>query len=82
MVERVTSLVNKFGTQTILDRANEVLSEEMKETVFTTSADVALADGVVELAEKDRLNQAQEALGISDDLVKRMVDAMLIRNCG
>jgi tellurite resistance protein len=82
MVDRVTSLVNKFGTQAILDRANEVLSEGMKETVFAIAVDIALADGVVELTEKELLNQTKETLGISDDLAEKIVDVMLIRNRG
>jgi len=82
MVDRVTRLVNKFGTRAVFSRASEVLSEGMKETVFANAVDIALADGVVELTEKELLNRAQQILGIPDDLAQKIVDVLLIRNRG
>jgi Tellurite resistance protein TerB. len=62
--------------------ALETLPDELKETVFAVTTDIALADGEVSEEEEELLNDLYGALGISEEVALNIIDVMLIKNKG
>jgi len=58
------------------------LPDELKETVFAVTTDMALADGEVSEEEEQLLNDLYSALGLSEDIALKIIDVMLIKNKG
>jgi tellurite resistance protein len=59
-----------------------MLPDELKETVFAVTTDIALADGEVSQEEEQLLNDLYSALGLSEEIALKIIDVMLIKNKG
>jgi len=75
-------IIRKEGVGTIVDAAKDNLNDQMKETAFAVAVDLVLADGVVDVKEKEFLEKLKEAVGISDELATRIIEVLMIKNRG
>ena len=82
ILEKVTNILKKQGPSPIIAAAKETLTPEMKETAFAVAADLVLADGTVEEAEKKLLEELQQALEIPDALAIKISEVLVIKNRG
>ncbi|MGD9779005.1 hypothetical protein [Methanomethylovorans sp.] len=62
--------------------SKEVLEADFREMVFTATADLTLADGVLAKGEKDILAKIQEFLEVPEDKAVTIIEVMLIKNRG
>ena len=63
-----------------LRQACEALPEEMRLPAFTHALDLALADGELTIDESDFINTIIRSMNLDRDEVRRVADAMLIKN--
>lgn len=82
MLERLLMLLQRQGVQVLFNAALATLPDELKETVFAVTTDLALADGEVSQEEEQLLNDLYIALGISEEIAIKIIDVMLIKNKG
>ncbi len=82
MIDRLLSILQRQGADTLLTAALESLPHELNETVFAVTADIVLADGEVTLEEEDFLNQLYRILEIPEETAVKIIDVMLIKNRG
>lgn len=77
---RLDGLKTKYGVAAIVTAALPSVKESMKPTLFATAVDFILADGVVNSKEEVLLEDLQTGLGVADDLAKKIVEVMMIKN--
>ncbi|TAG93045.1 MAG: Tellurite resistance protein TerB [Oscillatoriales cyanobacterium] len=82
MLDRLLMLLQRQGVQALFDAALAALPDELKETVFAVTTDIALADGEVSEEEEQLLNDLYSALGLSEEIALKIIDVMLIKNKG
>ena len=82
MLDRTVSTLQKQGPSPLIAAAKETLPPELRDTAFAASADLVLADGVVEETEKKFLEDLQKALGVPDDVALKITEVMVIKNRG
>ena len=82
MFDRLLSVLQRQGPDTLLASALESLPHELRETAFAVTTDIALADGEVTEEEEDFLNQLYGVLEISEETALKIIDVMLIKNRG
>ncbi|MFW9853692.1 MAG: tellurite resistance TerB family protein [Candidatus Thorarchaeota archaeon] len=82
MLNRFQNIIRREGIGTIVDSAKNSLDHNLKETAFAVAVDIVLADGIVDTKEKEFLERLQESLDISDNLAKKIVEVMIIKNRG
>jgi tellurite resistance protein len=82
MLDRLLMLLQRQGVQVLFNAALATLPDELKETVFAVTTDIALADGEVSEEEEQLLNDLYIALGISEEIAIKIIDVMLIKNKG
>lgn len=82
MLDRLLMLLQRQGVQALFDAALVMLPDELKETVFAVTTDIALADGEVSQEEEQLLNDLYTALGLSEEVALKIIDVMLIKNKG
>lgn len=82
MLDRLLMLLQRQGVQVLFNAALATLPDELKETVFAVTTDIALADGEVSQEEEQLLNDLYIALGISEEIAIKIIDVMLIKNKG
>lgn len=82
MIDRLLNILQKQGAEALFEAAVATLPNELKETVFAVTADIALADGEVSQEEEQLLNDLYNALGISEEMALKIIDVMLIKNKG
>ncbi|MEZ2227777.1 MULTISPECIES: tellurite resistance TerB family protein [unclassified Microcoleus] len=82
MLDRLLMLLQRQGVQVLFNAALATLPDELKETVFAVTTDIALADGEVSEEEEQLLNDLYIALEISEEIALKIIDVMLIKNKG
>ncbi len=82
MLDRLLMLLQRQGVQVLFNAALATLPDELKETVFAVTTDIALADGEVSEEEEQLLNDLYIALGLSEEIAIKIIDVMLIKNKG
>ncbi len=82
MLDKTVDTLKKQGPSPLIAGAKETLPAELRDTAFATAADLVLADGVVEDAEKKFLEDLQKAMGVSDDVALKITEVMVIKNRG
>ncbi|WP_377480752.1 MAG: tellurite resistance TerB family protein [Microcoleus anatoxicus] len=82
MLDRLLMLLQRQGVKVLFNAALATLPDELKETVFAVTTDIALADGEVSEEEEQLLNDLYIALEISEEIALKIIDVMLIKNKG
>jgi tellurite resistance protein len=82
MLDRLLMLLQRQGVQVLFNAALATLPDELKETVFAVTTDIALADGEISHEEEQLLNDLYSALGLSEEIALKIIDVMLIKNKG
>lgn len=82
MLDRLLMLLQRQGVQALFNAALAMLPDELKETVFAVTTDIALADGEISQEEEQLLNDLYSALGLSEEIALKIIDVMLIKNKG
>ena len=82
MLDRLLMLLQRQGVQVLFNAALATLPDELKETVFAVTTDIALADGEISQEEEQLLNDLYSALGLSEEIALNIIDVMLIKNKG
>ena len=82
MLDRLLMLLQRQGVQVLFNAALAMLPDELKETVFAVTTDIALADGEISQEEEQLLNDLYSALGLSEEIALNIIDVMLIKNKG
>ncbi len=82
MLDRLLMILQRQGVEVLFNAALATLPDELKETVFAVTTDIALADGEVSEEEEQLLNDLYSALGLSEDIALKIIDVMLIKNKG
>lgn len=70
------------GVEKLVELAAPKISEELKQTVFATSVDFMLADGVVGKKEETLLEKLSSTLGMDETAAMKIVEVILIKNKG
>jgi uncharacterized tellurite resistance protein B-like protein len=81
-VHKVRDAIDGKGRAEVLAAGVKGLPPELRETVYTLAADIVFADGTAHPDEMSFLREAQEALGVSDDLATKVIEVMRIKNRG
>lgn len=82
MFDRLLTILQRQGADTLLGAALASLPHELQETAFAVTTDIVLADGEVTEEEEDFLEQLYRALEISEETAVKIIDVMLIKNRG
>jgi tellurite resistance protein len=82
MFNKLIGVIKRQGVDALVTSSKETLPPELRETVFAVSADLALADGILEKAEKDILTKIQQTLGVPEDVAIKIIEVILIKNKG
>jgi tellurite resistance protein len=81
-VERVRDAIDAKGRAEVLAAGVKGLPAELKETVYALAGDIVFADGTALPEELTFLREAQEALGVPDELATKVIEVMRIKNRG
>lgn len=82
MLDRLLMILQRQGAQVLFNAALAALPDELKETVFAVTTDIALADGEVSEEEEQLLNDLYSALELPEEVALKIIDVMLIKNKG
>lgn len=66
--------------EALLDKAVEKIPAELRPTVYTNAVDFVLADGEVASEEEVVVAMLKSKLGISDDLSKKIIEVVILKN--
>jgi uncharacterized tellurite resistance protein B-like protein len=66
--------------EALLDKAVEKIPAELRPTVYTNAVDFVLADGEVAPEEEIVVAMLKSKLGISDDLSKKIIEVVILKN--
>lgn len=64
----------------LLDKAAEKIPTELRPTVYANACDFVMADGEVATEEEAVIAMLKSKLGISDDLSKKIIEVIIIKN--
>lgn len=82
MINKLVGILTKQGPAFLLQKAHEALPCELRETAFAVATDLIFADGVLEVEEKNLLEELQESLGIEEEMAIRVIEVLSIKNRG
>jgi tellurite resistance protein len=82
MIDRLVGVLKKSGPEGLMKASVQAVPPELRETVFANSADIVLADGVVEQEEKELLNNLMIALELDSNRALTIVRVMVVKNKG
>jgi tellurite resistance protein len=82
MFEKLATIMQRQGTDTLLRAAISALPYELHETAFAVATDIVLADGEVTDEEETILNWLCGALSIPQNTALKIIEVMLIKNKG
>lgn len=80
--EPVMKAHNLVGSRSIIDNSVSMIHPSDKPTLFALTMEILLADGILGDNEKKIAEYLSVALELSDDLAKKIVDVMLLKNKG
>jgi hypothetical protein len=73
-------LIAQYGLTRVLAACAAVIPPELRATTFALATDLALSDGRLGSRENMLLDELQRALGITDDLARKIIEVLLIKN--
>lgn len=82
LFKKVLNLSSLYSPAEVFVAAKNALTPKLRATAFAIAADLVLVDGIFTQEEQDFLVELSEALDISDELGKKIIDVMTIKNCG
>ena len=82
MMDKLISVLKREGLESLLNKSAQALPAELRETAFAGACDLVLADGIVDPAEKEFLNNLMQRLQIVPDKALTIVEVMIIKNRG
>jgi tellurite resistance protein len=77
---RALNLITDHGLPAVLTACAEAIPAELRATTFALAMDLALADGRLGSRENTLIDQLQRALRIDDDLARKIIEVLLIKN--
>lgn len=80
--EKLVKVVKGKGVNDLMTMSAVAVPGDLKATAFTVAADLLMADGHVDPAEKKFLETIQKSLGVADDLAVKIVEVIAIKNKG
>ena len=81
LFKKVLELSSQYSPAEVFAAAKNALTPGLRETAFAIAADLVLVDGVFTPEEKEFLVELSEALEISGDTGKKIIEVMTIKNC-
>lgn len=83
MVEKTVKLFQQVGgSMPLIEIAAPKISDNLKLTLFATCADLVLADGVVNQAEKNLMESLQKLLSVDAANAEKVIEVIIIKNKG
>jgi uncharacterized membrane protein YebE (DUF533 family) len=82
LFKKVLNLSRQYSPAEVFLAAKNALNPQLRATAFAIATDLVLVDGIFTQEEKDFLVELSEALDISDELGKKIIEVMTIKNCG
>jgi len=79
-IERMKRLVEKHGSAGVITAAARAIPRPLRLSAYALTADLLLADGTIEPAERRVLERLRADLRLSEGDGSALVDAMLIKN--
>ena len=79
-IERMRQLVGDHSPAGVLAAAAQVIPGPLRLPAFALTADLLLADGTIDAAERRFLTRLGGDLQLSDSEVRRVVEVMLVKN--
>ena len=79
---KIGNMLKKEGFESVIKKAADSLTPEMRQTVFAQAADLIFADGTVEDGEKAVIEAIQKAMQVPDDLAMKIIEVLSIKNRG
>lgn len=77
---RALNLITDHSLPAVLTACAEAIPAELRATTFALAMDLALADGRLGSRENTLIDQLQRALRIDDDLARKIIEVLLIKN--
>lgn len=82
LFKKVMGLLNEYSSSDLFTAAKAGLTPQLRETAFAIATDLIMSDGVVTQEEKDFMSELWEALEIEDGVAEKIIEVMMIKNCG
>lgn len=79
-LRKVVSLLDRRGPSELMGMSTDNIPADYKETAFALCLDLVLADGVVDPEEEKLIDGLQSALKIPDDMARKVLEVLLIKN--
>lgn len=80
LIEAMRTMVEEHGALAAMATAAHVIPERLRPAAFAVAADLVLADGKMERAERRFLDRLARNLGLERQATAGMLDAMLVKN--
>jgi|SRR5687768_4414650 tellurite resistance protein len=80
LIDAMRTMVEEHGALGAIASAAQVLPGRLRPAAFAVSADLILADGKMERAERRFLNRLATDLGLGPQATARILEAMLLKN--
>ena len=77
---RAIKLITDHGLPAVLSACAEAIPADLRPPTFALAMDLTLADGRLGSRENTLIEELQRALRIDDDLARKIVDVLLIKN--
>ncbi len=77
-IQRILKETNSL--ETLINKAVEKISAEMRATVYTNAVDFVLADGSVASEEEAVIAMLKSKMAISDELSKKIIEVIILKN--
>ncbi|MEG4318034.1 MULTISPECIES: tellurite resistance TerB family protein [unclassified Microcoleus] len=81
LFKKVLKLSSQYTPAEVFAAAKNALNAQLRETAFAIATDLVLVDGVFTTEEKDFLVELSQALDISEEMGKKIIEVMTIKNC-
>jgi uncharacterized membrane protein YebE (DUF533 family) len=82
LFKKVLNLSSQYSPAEVFAAAKTALTPQLRATAFAIAADLVLVDGIFTQEEKEFLVELSEALDISHEMGKKIIEVMTIKNCG
>lgn len=82
LFKKVLNLSRDYNPAEVFAAAKNTLTPQLRETAFAIATDLVLVDGIFTQEEEEFLVELAEALEISDEMGKKIIEVMTIKNCG
>jgi len=77
-IQRILKETNSL--ETLINKAVEKIPAEMRATVYTNAVDFVLADGSVASEEEAVIAMLKSKMAISDELSKKIIEVIILKN--